>query len=76
MAQITLTIPDEHIQRILDAFAAVHGYDPVNNGTKAQFARAKLRDFVKEIVVRHELSERQRQAVDKLQSEVDGMGIT
>lgn len=76
MAQITLTIPDEHIQRILDAFADRYVYDPESGLTKAQFARRKLRDYVKEVLIAVEGARVRQQGIDALQAEVDGIDIT
>lgn len=44
MAQITITIPDAVVQRVLDAFAYRFGYDSVPDPkpTKAAFAKQAL----------------------------------
>jgi hypothetical protein len=42
MASVNLTIPDAVVQRVLDAYAATHGYTGVNGQTKAQFLKASL----------------------------------
>lgn len=52
MAQITITIPDEILQRVLDGIAGQHGYqtmieqpegEPIPNPeTKAQFAKRMM----------------------------------
>lgn len=54
MANITITIPDAVLQRVLDAVAATRNYNPATDGTKAQFARAVLIAWLKGIVVDHE----------------------
>lgn len=66
MAQLTITIPDVALQRVLAAFAANFGYrlavpDPANPGqtipnpqTLAAFAQEQVRLWVKGIVKNHE----------------------
>lgn len=54
MAQLTITIPDAQLTRVLDAFAAVYGYDPASGQTPAEFARARVRWFMREVVKTHE----------------------
>jgi hypothetical protein len=54
MANILLTIPDATVDRILDALAARHGYNPIVDGTKAQFAKKQLRLFLQSEVFAHE----------------------
>lgn len=50
MAQLTFNIPDPVAQRVLDAFAAAHGYDAYlvsNPGTtKTQFLRISIINYV------------------------------
>lgn len=54
MATLTITIPDEHVTRVLDAFAAEYGYDRyVETGgtmTKGEFAKAKVVQYMKDVV--------------------------
>lgn len=76
MAQIIMNIPDQYIARILDAFAVVYGYDAADGLTKAQFAKSKVRDYIKEIVVRHEGSLARQAANDTVQDEIDAIDIT
>lgn len=54
MASITITIPDAVLTRVLDAIAARHGYDPLTDGTKAQFAKSVVIGWLKKEVVEHE----------------------
>jgi hypothetical protein len=54
MAQITLTISDAIAPRVLDAVAAGYGYIQAEHGTKTQFLRLHLRQYLKEIVVGYE----------------------
>lgn len=76
MAQITMNIPDQHIQRILDAFASAYGWHDGLGVTKAQFAKSKIRDYIKEIVMRAEAPEAQRVAIQTIQTELDSIDIT
>lgn len=54
MATLTITIPDEHVTRVLDAFAVEYGYDRyVETGgtmTKSEFAKAKVVQYMKDVV--------------------------
>lgn len=52
MAQLTITIPDEHLKAVLDAFADQFNYDQIKevNETKAQFAKRMVIDNMKKIV--------------------------
>lgn len=54
MAQITVTIPDAVLPRVLDAFAVRYGWNAAGGQTKAQFAKAKLIDFTRDVVRLHE----------------------
>jgi hypothetical protein len=50
MATITFTIPDDQIQRVIDAFCATYDYaNYVRLGgtmTQAQFTKARIRDWI------------------------------
>lgn len=55
MAQLTITIPDAQTARVFDAFAAAYGYQATIDGqpnpqTRAQFARQKVIEFIKNTV--------------------------
>jgi hypothetical protein len=54
MANITITVPDDQVNRILDGIAGAYRYNPATHGTKAQFARAVIARFVKETVKGYE----------------------
>lgn len=56
MANLTITVPDAVVARVFDALAAVYGYDPSKDGTKAQFARRCIAQHVKGVVLQHETS--------------------
>lgn len=76
MAQINFTIPDDKINRVLDAFANSFGYQAGQGQTKAQFAKAKIRDYIREIVVRSEGRAAQQVALNTVQADVDSIDIT
>ena len=56
MAQITITIPDTILTRVLNGFAKRYNYSPVlddgssNPETKTQFAKRKVIEFIKQAV--------------------------
>lgn len=50
MAQITLNIPDAVAGRVLDAFAALYGWDPNGSLTKSQFAKLQIIANIKSVV--------------------------
>lgn len=53
MADIILTIPDNKIQLVLDAFASMKGWE--NSGeTKAQFAKKMVANYIKSVVSSYE----------------------
>lgn len=58
MAQITITIPDLVIQRVVDAFVNVYALDfsidPQQN--KNQFAKQKVINFITSVVNQNEVS--------------------
>jgi hypothetical protein len=81
MAQVVITIPDAQVTRVNDAFAAVYGYqatlpngDP-NPQTKAQFAKARTIDYIKDVVKSYEA---QRDAEVARQAAIDSVdaGVT
>lgn len=55
MAQLSITIPDAVAARVNNAFADAYGYQATINGqpnpqTKAQFAKARVIDFIRAVV--------------------------
>lgn len=70
MAKIEITIPDQHLSRVTDAFTGSYGYqatlvaDPVtgrpllppipNPETRTQFTKRKISQYVREVVQSHE----------------------
>jgi len=62
MANITITIPDAIASRVLNGFARRYGYAPTIDGepnpeTKAQFAKRKLIELIKQAVREAEVQE-------------------
>lgn len=72
MAQITITIPDNVVNEVLNAFADKYGWTNEMGITKANFARKKVADYIKATFIEHkdklshtarlEQAEAQRQA--------------
>ena len=56
MATISIDIPDQHVTRVLNAFAAKFNYDndKLDGETKAQFAKRWLADYIKKITLIYE----------------------
>jgi arginyl-tRNA--protein-N-Asp/Glu arginylyltransferase len=74
---LTLTIPAQHAQAILNDFCEYHGYQEqvevdgemvANPQTKPQFAKAKVASFVKESVKAYRAN---KQAEEARQAEID-----
>jgi hypothetical protein len=54
MASISITIPDNKVNDVLDAFATTFGWRSSQlDGTKAEFAKRMLMNYIREIVVAH-----------------------
>lgn len=75
MAQISITIPDSVLNRVVDAICAQHDYQATINGapnpeTKSQFARRMIREFVKGCVRRQEMADAQAAALVKADGEI------
>lgn len=76
MAQITLNVADDKEQRFINAFASAFAWHSDLGVTKRQFMKSKLRDYMKEIVFRVEVSEVNRTAVQTLQTDIDAIDVT
>jgi hypothetical protein len=48
-------VPDVVLPRVLDAFAGTYHYNAATDGTKAQFAKRKVADYLKGIVNSYEV---------------------
>ena len=72
MAQIAITIPDNVVNEVVDAFAYKYGWSYEMGITKANFARKKVADYIKAVYIedkdrisntaRLEIAEAERQA--------------
>lgn len=63
MASLTLTIPDEQVQRVVDAFAA-------DGVTGAAGIRQELINYIKKRVFQYEKNEATKQAVETVRQNV------
>jgi hypothetical protein len=70
MAPLTVTVPDATQTRILDAFDAAYPGRPVGT-TKATWAQARIRDFVKSVTIGYEASQAGEAARAAKVTEVD-----
>lgn len=75
MAQITLTVPDDKEQRFLNAFATVYNWDQAVDGTKRQFIKKKVKDYMREVLYRAEIATAQATASATLQADIDGITV-
>lgn len=74
MADLTITVPDPIVPRLLDAIAAKHGYDPAGGQTKAKFAEKQVKLWLRDQLETYEAGlaqERARQeAIDAIRDEM------
>lgn len=70
MADITITVADAVLTRVLNAIAARHGYNPATDGTKGQFAKATLVKWAKKEVVEYEATQALNAQTTTSQSEI------
>lgn len=75
MANITITIPDQHVQRVLDAFTALPDYPDSGLGAAA-FAKAKVIAYLREQVLTYEGAIAAQAAVEQVKTEIGGIGIS
>lgn len=62
MASITITIPDDKVSDVLDAFAWRYGWDQDSGYTKGQFARYQINQFLKGTYIQWRVQEAKRTA--------------
>lgn len=63
MATITIKIPDAQANRVIDAICKAYGYTP-EDGPKLLFAKAKLAEHVRQLVLSVERSDSEQAAMD------------
>ena len=76
MAQIIITIPDAQIQRILDGICGQYKYDTASGITKAQFARQKVGEMIKNIVLAYETETAKAIAEEQARTSIQSISIT
>lgn len=69
MASINVTIPDEVLTRVLDAFDKT--YTREEGDTKAHHAKKQVIKFVKDTVKNYEAQQAQKEQAETTESEVD-----
>lgn len=75
MATITITIPDDDIQTVIDSLCTVYGYNPAG-GTKAAFARRQVKLFLQRTVRDARRIAAVQSAIAAAQAEADGINIS
>lgn len=73
---ITITIPDQHVNRIVDGICATHGYYPDSGLTKGEFCRKVLKDFIIRATKEAEATAALQNAMNAVQAELDSIGVT
>lgn len=77
MAEVSITIPNGQLQRVLNGFAVSYGYQDVIEGqpnpqTKAQFLKATVIKIIKDAVKSAEAQTAASAARDAVHQDVDG----
>lgn len=76
MAKLEINIPDEHVQRILDAFCTQFNYEELGGElTKVQFTKRHVIGFIKATVLRVEGEQAARQARQDKADDIGNIGI-
>lgn len=76
MAQVTITIPDDKIARVRDAFANEYGWTAELGITKAEFTRQQIIKFIKQTLKNNEGNIQAGQARQTVEADIEGMSIT
>ncbi len=81
MADITITIPNAALTRVVDGICGIHNYTQATEGdptppTKNQFAKRALIDIIKHWVRTFELQEAQKTQQTTINTEVENITIT
>jgi hypothetical protein len=76
-AEITITIPDQYVNDVLDAFDSVHSRVMPSdvNLTKAQWAKRCVREYIKNVVVQYKNEQSAIAATQANTDEVEAMEI-
>lgn len=76
MAQITITIPDDKVDRIRDAFAAEFNWSPSLGVTKTQFTKDKVIEYTKQVTRNYEAGIAADIATQAKYAEINAISIT
>lgn len=60
MAQVTITINDAYVPRVLTALCSLYNYDPVKHGTQAEFAKQCVMRWLQQSTLDYESMEKRR----------------
>jgi hypothetical protein len=71
MAEITITIPDGVVQRVLDALCGQFGWTPESGLTQGQFAKWCVARWAKDVVRTWEAQQASEAAILAAQQDVD-----
>ena len=79
MAQITITIPNNKLNRVVDAIAIIHGYkgktaELSSKPSKQQFAKQQLVEWIKECVKQVEYDKAAMR--QEIEQDADTLNIT
>lgn len=74
MATLSITIPNPVVDRVQDALAARHHYNPETDGTKAAFAKQLVIEYLKREVKEYEAdtagSDARQAAITAVEAEI------
>lgn len=76
MAQIVINIPDQQMNRVINAFCSEFSYQ-ANGGelTKQQFTKKQIRRYIKEVMVSAEIDAARSAAAESIRADVDSINI-
>jgi hypothetical protein len=67
MSQLTISIPDNQDQRVINAFIAIRGYNPESGLTPGQFIKHDIVNYIKGVVRAHEQDLAAKAAITSVQ---------
>ncbi len=73
---LTITVPDNKAQEILDAYAAQYGYDATSGLTKAQFLKLGVIEHIRAAYLAQRLLASQQAARVATQAEINAVPMT